>query len=135
MSYKSDSEASYCTYGCYLKRKKRISKFDFQENVKKEFIKRQGTCIWFVSNCGAQHRNKFAFKMGKYINVEVLGKCSKTFKENNDNKTKMFFNEEICERNSECETKAFAQKKYYLSFENQNCSDYITEKVFKFFKI
>ena len=36
-----------------------------------------------------------------------------------------------CEQGSECERAAFASFKYYLAFENTNCTDYVTEKVWK----
>ena len=35
---------------------------------------------------------------------------------------------------SDCENKLFSSFKYYLAFENRNCTDYITEKLWKSFE-
>lgn len=72
---------------------------------------------WFVSNCGARNgRRQYADELGKHIQVDIYGACG-PFK---------------CPRhNSEtCFKMLDKDYKFYLSFENSNCRDYITEKFF-----
>ena len=72
---------------------------------------------WFVSNCGGRNgRLEYAKELGKYINVDIYGACGK-FK---------------CPRHSAdtCFQMLNKDYKFYLSFENSNCRDYISEKFF-----
>lgn len=73
---------------------------------------------WFVSHCNAiSQRDTLVKKLNKYMAVDVYGKCGKL----------------KCERNKEnyCYDKLDKDYKFYLSFENALCKDYITEKLFK----
>ena len=71
---------------------------------------------WFVSNCGARNgRMEYAKELSKYISVDIYGHCG-TLK---------------CPRiDSKCFTMLRTDYKFYLSFENSNCKDYITEKLY-----
>ncbi|KAK7447796.1 hypothetical protein BaRGS_00040162 [Batillaria attramentaria] len=72
---------------------------------------------WFVSNCYAlNNRMEYARELGQYIQVDVYGDCG-TFQ---------------CSRHQsdECFNMLNRDYKFYLSFENSNCRDYITEKFF-----
>ena len=69
---------------------------------------------WIVSNCGPQLRISFVHELKKYIKVDVFGGCSSTFGESRSCKGK----------SSDC----IKNYKFYLSFENALCEDYITEK-------
>ncbi|CAC5391957.1 E2.4.1.214 [Mytilus coruscus] len=72
---------------------------------------------WFVSNCGARNgRRQYADELGKYIQVDIYGACG-------PNK---------CPRHNaeHCFNMLDKDYKFYLSFENSNCRDYITEKFF-----
>ncbi|CAG9768581.1 unnamed protein product [Ceutorhynchus assimilis] len=72
---------------------------------------------WFVSNCGARNnRLQYARELGKYIEVDIYGGCG-SFK---------------CPRSDDkkCFTILESDYKFYLAFENSNCRDYITEKMF-----
>lgn len=71
---------------------------------------------WFVSNCESQNnREKYVYELQKYIQVDVYGSCG-PFK---------------CSRNNEqhCFDLLRTNYYFYLSFENSNCQDYVTEKV------
>ncbi|XP_031566390.1 glycoprotein 3-alpha-L-fucosyltransferase A-like [Actinia tenebrosa] len=71
---------------------------------------------WMVSNCG-KLRDKVTAKLLKYVNVTVFGPCGKHFNQTNR-----------CNRKTrDCE-KLLKRFKFYLSFENRNCIDYVTEK-------
>ncbi|XP_059153268.1 alpha-(1,3)-fucosyltransferase C-like [Physella acuta] len=59
--------------------------------------------------------------MKKYVDVDVFGRCS---------------NASICRQpnaSAHCLTLQFNTYKFYLSFENSICKDYITEKLFRVF--
>lgn len=72
--------------------------------------------VWMVSNCGPQPRKTFVHELQKYIAVDVFGSCSGEFGE-----------PRICPRNELC-TSIIKRYKFYLSFENALCKDYLTEK-------
>lgn len=71
---------------------------------------------WFVSNCGARNtRREYANELSKYIGVDIYGNCGKL---------------KCPRRNRKCFEMLNTDYKFYLSFENSNCRDYITEKFF-----
>ena len=72
---------------------------------------------WIVSNChGNNARQKYAKELQKYITVDIYGNCG----------TKK------CPRSTETECFEMLNRdyKFYLAFENSNCKDYVTEKLF-----
>ena len=72
---------------------------------------------WFVSNCHAiNNRLDYAKELGKYIDVDIYGKCG----------TKKC----PLTASKHCFELLDKDYKFYLSFENTNCRDYITEKFF-----
>ena len=71
---------------------------------------------WVVSNCKPQLRKSFVRELQKYITVDVFGSCSGQFGKWRS-----------CPRGEGC-TAIIKQYKFYLSFENALCEDYITEK-------
>ncbi|CAG5131260.1 unnamed protein product [Candidula unifasciata] len=74
------------------------------------------TAVWIVSHCGTQsRREQYVREMQKYIDVDILGGCGTP-----------------CKTNSVCDNWG-AKYKFYLSFENSLCTDYVTEKFFKLF--
>ena len=76
---------------------------------------------WFVSHCATQARREmYVKKMKKHMDVDVYGKCGK-LKCPRSNETECFLNME-------------KNYKFYLSFENSVCEDYVTEKFFNVMK-
>lgn len=72
---------------------------------------------WFVSNCGARNlRMEYAMELKKYISVDIFGYCGDLRCKRSDAKA--------------CFRLLDTDYKFYLSFENSNCRDYITEKFF-----
>lgn len=72
---------------------------------------------WFVSNCGSRNnRLTYATELGRYIDVDIFGNCG----------------QKTCPRSKhkQCMEMLNKEYKFYLSFENSNCKDYITEKFF-----
>ena len=76
-----------------------------------------GKVVWVVSHCGLL-RDDYVKEIEKFINVDVFGDCSVKFKSNLGRCSEWGT---ICEN----ELKRY---KFYLSFENCFCKDYITEK-------
>ncbi|CAH8661933.1 unnamed protein product [Schistosoma curassoni] len=69
---------------------------------------------WIVSNCYPRSpRNVYANELAKYITVDVYGRCGRM----------------TCS-GSQCFDLVRKHYKFYLSFENSLCQDYITEKFF-----
>ena len=73
---------------------------------------------WIVSNCQPQLRKSFVHELQKYIAVDVFGSCSGEFGQSR-----------ACPRET-CQG-IIKQYKFYLSFENALCEDYITEKYWR----
>ncbi|CAH0555819.1 unnamed protein product [Brassicogethes aeneus] len=78
--------------------------------------KRKHKIAWFVSHCKTKgFREKLVKEMQKYVDIDIYGRCG--------NKT--------CSRDSnKCYDYLEKNYKFYLSFENTVCNDYVTEKLF-----
>jgi len=77
---------------------------------------REGTAI--ISNCGDNSgRLKYIKKLQKYMKIDVFGKCGTKCPESSENKTE-----------GACKEILATDYKFYFSFENSLCTDYITEK-------
>ncbi|XP_049856040.1 glycoprotein 3-alpha-L-fucosyltransferase A-like [Schistocerca gregaria] len=71
---------------------------------------------WFVSNCATVNdRMGYAKELQKHIQVDIYGMCGKL---------------ECPREDPRCPEMVDRDYKFYLSFENCNCRDYITEKLF-----
>lgn len=68
---------------------------------------------WFVSHCHtSSKRENFVRELQHYLSVDIYGKCGKL----------------QCSTN--CSSLLEEEYKFYLSLENANCKDYVTEKFF-----
>ena len=91
-----------------------------------DFVKKKkGLVVWHVSHCDDRSRRMtFTKKLQKYIKVDIFGKCTnRTFMNDNRLRVGHHLTNEPTENSNEY--------KFYLSFENTYCNDYITEKAFK----
>ncbi|XP_045216144.2 4-galactosyl-N-acetylglucosaminide 3-alpha-L-fucosyltransferase 9-like isoform X2 [Mercenaria mercenaria] len=80
------------------------------------FRKKTKTAAWLVSNCNApSRRNDYVTILKRYIDVDVFGRCGQEAPEN-------------------IESVISEQYKFYLGFENSLCENYMTEKVFRYYK-
>ncbi len=78
---------------------------------------------WMVSHCHTDsYRESYARELSRFISVDIYGKCGNL----------------TCPRNAshwisdpECYDMIETKYKFYLSFENSICNDYVTEKFFK----
>ncbi|RXG55898.1 Fatty-acid amide hydrolase 2 [Armadillidium vulgare] len=88
-------------------------------SLQKNLIKgKSKIAAWFVSNCKAfSERELYVQQLQKYIQVDVYGNCGSL----------------KCSRKKgkECYKMLERKYKFYLSYENSLCTDYITEKFFR----
>ena len=94
------------------------------ENVKADYAAgKRGLVSWFVSHCNTHNgREDYVKQLKKFISIDIRGKCSGRGECKIKRPTDNLCPSAISIMNS---------YKFYLSFENSNCVDYITEKVFK----
>ena len=89
-------------------------------NMKKNYAASKTSLVaWQVSNCGPQLRLKYVKKLEKYVDLVVFGGCAGRFKNKGGTCPRSNFNK--CEE-------GLKKFKFYLSFENSFCTDYVTEK-------
>ena len=87
--------------------------------------------VWFVSHCGTPSgREKYVKILRDYIGVDIYGKCGR-------NKCGRVKNVEVKYSVDEdpCFTMVNSRYKFYISFENSICKDYITEKTYNALKL
>ncbi|XP_055865351.1 alpha-(1,3)-fucosyltransferase C-like [Biomphalaria glabrata] len=73
---------------------------------------------WFVSSCRSPSKREiYVQQMQKIIPVDIYGRCGAPCQD----------------PKPMCYTSNLLQYRYYLSFENNFCKDYVTEKLFKLF--
>ena len=80
--------------------------------------KKSKMVAWFVSNCRTPSaREKYVKKLSKYVQVDVFGKCGKLncSQQRSDG--------------MDCDRMLDSEYRFYLSFENRLCEDYVTEKL------
>ena len=128
MSYRTDSDI-YVPYGRIIKKQSKgtngsviairdeprspiskttISNFNLSHKTK--------SIAWFVSDCSTWSRREYlASALSKYIDVDVYGYCG---------------THECREYGDGCYRMVEQKYKFYLSFENSLCRDYVTEKLF-----
>ena len=114
MTYRLDSDIAI-PYGEVYR--KPSAESPYQLNF--PFANRTRSVAWIVSNCGtASKRERYVEKLKRYIDVDVYGACGSM---------------PGCGRNedSDCRQKIASKYKFYLSFENSLCQDYVTEKLFR----
>ncbi|CAK9302071.1 unnamed protein product [Gordionus sp. m RMFG-2023] len=130
MTYKSDSDISI-PWGIVKTKHKGQNLKGLYENIlgryenkydmhriRQKALSPGGKIAWFVSNCHpSSHRQSIAKELNKYITVDIYGVCG------ND----------TCKitEDSKCLNMIQNNYKFYLSFENSLCKDYVTEKFYK----
>ncbi|XP_052800507.1 alpha-(1,3)-fucosyltransferase C-like [Mya arenaria] len=115
MTYRVDSDIPY-KYGDLVPKNNTTTK-DFSAI----FRQKSKQVAWLVSDCVTESkREKYVKILQKYIKVDIYGRCGH-FK----NCTK--------DEGQQCLEQIAKDYKFYLSFENSMCNDYMTEKVFVWF--
>ncbi|KAK2701217.1 hypothetical protein QYM36_020115 [Artemia franciscana] len=109
ITYREDSDI-YFPKGEIKRREKRVKR------EYKTFTK-QNLVVWMVSHCQTHgHREDYIDELRRYIQVDVYGTCGA--------------NRCLSEYLEECYNMIQNNYKFYLSFENSLCKDYVTEKLF-----
>ena len=88
---------------------------------------KKGLVSWFVSHCVTPNRREsYVKELTRYIPVNVYGGCTQLGSQGTLCKNSR-------ENNQNCDDARDTMNsyKFYLAFENSNCMDYITEKVYK----
>lgn len=82
--------------------------------------KKNNAAVWYVSNCCTQSaREKYVRLLKKFFPIEVIGGCGR----------------EACRPANSIRCYEIMEKyKFYLSFENAICKDYVTEKFYQVLK-
>lgn len=96
-----------------------------------DYAKKKRTDVlvaWFVSHCPTQSRREdYVAELRKYIDVDIYGACGDL------ECGKPTFSKELTEEN-DCDERMLHGNnsyKFYLSFENSLCPEYVTEKLYK----
>lgn len=97
----------YIPYGYFIDKPE---SFIFNRSYFKPFNQRQKLVCWMVSNWKSKFRNDYYNELSKYVNITIFTRITRD---------RWRFNK--CDVLSDC--------KFYLSFENTNHTDYITEKL------
>jgi hypothetical protein len=145
LSFRQDSEISIGTYGLLVRddhnknfysnnksdlilssdflyiltnRNILITDFTLENHILTNYRYRSKHALWFVSNCDPKHRLEYYEKLKYYFPVNAFGSCI-----NND--------ENKCTKNDQCEIHQSRLALFYLAFESQTCTDYITEKFWR----
>ncbi len=123
MSYRRDSDL-YLPYGRIEKIREHPSGqalerliAEFGQKNRHLAAKKKGfKAAWFVSNCRARGRRMVADALTNYMQVDINGICGR----------------HTCPKSNRAKCfQAMAEEyKFYLSFENTICDDYVTEKFF-----
>ncbi|CAF4694703.1 unnamed protein product, partial [Rotaria sp. Silwood2] len=95
-----------------------ITDFMLENYILTNYRYRFKHALWFVSNCEPKQRLKYYEQLKKYFPIHAYGLCI-----NNE--------ENICNKNDQCEMEQFRLALFYLAFESQTCTDYITEKFWR----
>ncbi|XP_077974872.1 3-galactosyl-N-acetylglucosaminide 4-alpha-L-fucosyltransferase FUT3-like [Styela clava] len=104
MTYRTDSDVYFPYYGEW----NRVNKTTAELIAEKT---ERSLGVWVVSNCRPSRRGSIINELQKYISIDVFGKCN---------------NNRLC--SGGCAIETINRYKFYFSFENSRCKDYITEK-------
>ena len=86
-----------------------------------------GLVSWIVSHCHTySKREKYANRLGEYVDVKIYGKCKM-----HGSVGKICEDKTIDNMNCGDARNVMNSHKFYLAFENNICTDYASEKLFK----
>ena len=86
---------------------------------------------WFVSHCSTRSgRERYIEYLQNYIGVDIFGKCGNYQCGGVKNMVENYTLDQ-----DPCFTMVNSRYKFYISFENSICKDYITEKTYNALKL
>ena len=86
--------------------------------------KKKYLAAWPVSNCNSKLRLDYALELQKYIPLTVYGGCGRFFKDHGE-----------CSRKKNACLERLGLYKFILSFENEFCHDWMTEKYWRVIRV
>jgi len=112
VSYRRDSTIAV-SYGKYARK----TNVNSSEQIVDYSGGKSKQVAWIVSNCHAKNnRLDYAHELAKFIDVDIYGACGSL----NCNRTGP----------ESCHNLLVKNYRFFLAFENSNCKDYITEKLY-----
>lgn len=85
--------------------------------VRMDLTRKKRTAAWFVSNCLTDSRREsLVHNLSLFIPVDIYGDCQ---------------GGRPCRNRPECDRMLSRYYRFYLSFENSLCPDYVTEKLYR----
>ena len=109
----SRRDAEIPTHPTVVRKETQLSDYVYQPKI--PLANKIKSVVWAVSHCNASsNRDLYAHELSKYIDVDIYGKCGSL----------------NCSRSASCTAFFERTYKFYLSFENRICKDYITEKYY-----
>ncbi|KAK3581708.1 hypothetical protein CHS0354_003593 [Potamilus streckersoni] len=115
MTYRLDSDIPH-PYGILF-----TNPYPPDRNYSVIFRSKTKFAAWIVSHCNAESkRDDFVRLLQTYVPVDIFGNCGTN---------------RCTRQGTECRDNIGKDYKFYLSFENSLCKDYITEKLFSFFPL
>jgi hypothetical protein len=146
LSFRQDSEISIGTYGLLIRdndnhlhshstnqsntvlssdllvmfanRKILPTNIDLENHVFMNYRARSKYALWFVSNCEPKRRLDYYHQLRTYFPIHAFGVCISN-------------EQNPCEKNTACEQHHAYSAMFYLAFESQTCTDYVTEKFWR----
>ncbi|CAF1572509.1 unnamed protein product [Rotaria sp. Silwood1] len=139
LSFRQDSEISIGTYGILIEKEENqtllnnnlynnselfeilnihhieIINIALENRIFINYRYRHKYALWFVSNCQPQYRLKYYKELKNFYSINAYGLCV----------------EKKCDKNNNCEQEQSHLALFYLAFESQTCTDYITEKFWR----
>jgi alpha-1,3-fucosyltransferase len=107
-----------------IKRYREVARNISKISLKSELHNKTKAIAWMVSHCKTHgEREKYVEELRKYVDVDIYGTCGNG--KFSCKRHGMYFSEPHCNKVIE------STYKFYLSFENSLCKDYVTEKFFK----
>jgi hypothetical protein len=135
LSFRQDSEVSIGSYGILIQRNRQLRSSEnntdlirlltdanipitdiyLENRIFLNYRYRHKHALWFVSNCQPKRRLKYYEELKSHYPIEAFGSCV----------------EKKCDKNEHCESDQSHLALFYLAFESQTCTDYITEKFWR----
>uniref|UniRef100_A0A915L1N2 Fucosyltransferase n=1 Tax=Romanomermis culicivorax TaxID=13658 RepID=A0A915L1N2_ROMCU len=102
-------------YGNVHRRQSLTNRTKFETEIAEKVSRKKKLVSWIVSHCVTpSKREMYAKALGVHVQVDIYGSCG-SFQ---------------CPRSVHCDSMIENDYKFYLSFENSLCMDYVTEKLF-----
>ena len=141
LSFRQDSEVSIGSYGLLIRKpvsrpksarpepnsidpslvkflanqNVRIANVELENRIYTNYRYRRRQALWFVSNCEPKRRLAYYRQLKRFYPVDAFGSCV----------------EKKCDKLQACEREQSSLALFYLAFESQTCTDYITEKFWR----